>query len=165
MSDGVRGAVAGQFLAAIDMLANAIDACPDSLWDDASREPRFWYVAHHTLFWLDGYLSDSLASYRPPAPFGLEELDPAGVMPPRAYSREELRAWLGQVRATCADAVAALTETSAREPANFPRLGLSRLELHLYNLRHVQHHTGQLQMMLRHAGVEPPRWVKRGAGA
>jgi len=37
--------------------------------------------------------------------------------------------------------------------------------MHLYNLRHVQHHAGQLQLLLRRAGVTPPRWVRQGSGA
>ena len=46
-----------QFGAAIDMLDNAITACPDAVWDDRSRQPEFWYLAYHTLFFLDLYLS------------------------------------------------------------------------------------------------------------
>lgn len=34
----------------------------------------------------------------------------------------------------------------------------ARGELHLYNLRHVQHHTGQLSAYLRRIG-QVPRWV------
>ena len=45
----------GQFGAAIDMLENAIMACPDGLWSDPSTPgvAGFWYVAYHTLFYLD----------------------------------------------------------------------------------------------------------------
>lgn len=37
---------------------------------------------------------------------------------------------------------------------------VSRAELHLYNLRHVQHGAAQLNLLLRQAGVVPPGWVK-----
>ena len=76
-----------QFGAAIDMLENAIHACPDALWGDRARQPQFWYVAYHTLFFLDLYLSDSLEGFAPPAPFTLSEIDPAGVLPDRVYSK------------------------------------------------------------------------------
>lgn len=33
----------GQFGAAIDMLENAMRACPDELWGDRERQPEFWY--------------------------------------------------------------------------------------------------------------------------
>ena len=50
------------------MLGNAIDACPDELWRDKSRDPQFWYLAFHTLFYLDLYLFGSVDGFMPPAP-------------------------------------------------------------------------------------------------
>jgi uncharacterized damage-inducible protein DinB len=29
----------------------------------------------------------------------------------------------------------------------------------LYNMRHVQHHTAQLNLLLRQRGIIPPNWV------
>ena len=162
MIEATRTALAGQFAAALDMLGNAIDACPDAVWLDESREPRFWYVAHHTLFWTDYYLSDALASYAPPAPFGLEELDPAGVLPPRPSTRDELQRWLAHCRSKADTHIAGLTSENVGAPAGFPRLGLSRIELLLYNLRHVHHHVGQLNLLLRQRTDSAPRWVRRG---
>jgi uncharacterized damage-inducible protein DinB len=37
-------------------------------------------------------------------------------------------------------------------------------ELLLYNLRHVQHHVGQLNLLIRQAGAEPAAWVMRADG-
>ena len=49
--------VGSSFGASIDMLENAIQSCPDELWGDRARQPEFWYVAYHTLFFLDFYLA------------------------------------------------------------------------------------------------------------
>ena len=56
-----------QFGAAMKMLDNALQACPDSLWrerlwsapPDDPQSPRgeVWRTAYHTLYWLDLYLS------------------------------------------------------------------------------------------------------------
>jgi hypothetical protein len=48
-------------------------------------------------------------------------------------------------------------------PSGFGHLPFSRLELHLYNynIRHVQHHTGQLGAFLRRVGVDTG-WTKTG---
>jgi hypothetical protein len=70
-----------QFGAAIDMLENAMLACPEELWSDRSERPEFWYVVYHTLFFLDFYLVDSVEGFAPPAPVNLDELDPAGLLP------------------------------------------------------------------------------------
>jgi hypothetical protein len=152
-----------QFGAALLALEHAIVACPDPLWDAETRSQRFWYIASHTLFWLDYYLADSADEFAPPAPFGLEEFDPAGVMPPRTYTKAELLEYLAHGRRRLVARLDALDDAGAARPCGFPGKDMSVLELMLYNLRHVQHHAGQLQVLLRQAGHEPPRWVKRGS--
>ncbi len=67
------------------------------MWNDPAFPPgfsEFWYVAYHCLFWTDLYLSGAVEGFTPPAPFTLDELDPAGVLPDRQYTREELLAYL-----------------------------------------------------------------------
>src|SRR5262245_13250394 len=95
-----KEAIQGQLGAAIDMLENAIRACPDVVWldEEVPIERRFWYLAFHTLFWLDYYLSPVEKDFRPPAPFTLDEADPAGLYPDRAYTRDELLAYLAHGR-------------------------------------------------------------------
>jgi hypothetical protein len=73
-----RTALWRQFGAAIDMLENALLACPSThwnglLWSDHS-DPEFaafWSITYHTLFWLDVYLTGSREGFAPPAPFTL----------------------------------------------------------------------------------------------
>lgn len=150
-----------QFGAAIDMLENAMHACPDALWRDRSRRPEFWYLAYHTLFWLDFYLSESPDGFAPPAPFTLDELDPAGVLPDRPYTRPELQRYLEHGRAKCRATIKALSDEMARQRCGFARRDMSRFELLLYNLRHVQHHAAQLNLILRQQVDAAPAWVGR----
>ncbi len=161
MNPGWREATWRQFGAAIDMLERAVDACPDALWGDRDRNPQFWYVVFHTLFWLDLYLSETNESFRPPPPFTLDERDPAGLMPERVYTKAELKCYLAHGRARCRDLLASMSEASALEPSVFPDRAATRAELIFYNLRHVQHHTGQLNLMLRQTVDDAPRWVMR----
>jgi hypothetical protein len=150
-----------QFGAAIDMLENAVLACPDGLWGDRSRRPEFWYLVFHTLFWLDCYLTDDAKSFAPPPPFTLSELDPAGVLPERVYAKRELLDYLEHGRRKCQTTLAALTEERARERHVFGSVDLAVGELHLYNLRHVQHGAAQLNLILRQTAGGAPAWVKR----
>ncbi len=152
-----------QFGAAIDMLENAIHACPDALWGDRARQPQFWYVTYHTLFFLDLYLSDSLEGFAPPAPFTLSEIDPAGVLPDRVYSKSELLGYLQHGRRKGHVRIDGLTEASSVELCRYRWIDLTKTESVLYNLRHVQHHAAQLNLLLRQAGHEVPRWVRRTA--
>src|SRR5215203_5775138 len=115
MNDLWRNATWRQFGAAIDMLDNAIVACPDDLWQISKHEPQFWYVAFHTLFFLDLYLSETLEGFTPPAPFTLSEIDPSGVMPDEMYTKDQLRAYLRHGRAKCQALIESMTDAHAAQ--------------------------------------------------
>lgn len=98
-----------QFGAAIDMLDNALVACPEQQWRDRSPVGEFWGVAYHTLFWLDLYLSGSWEGFAPPAPIAIDELDPPWKVPEEPYSKDELRGYLSYCRRKCQTTIEALT--------------------------------------------------------
>jgi len=150
-----------QFGAAIDMLENAVVACPDKLWSDGSQRPQFWYLVYHTLFWLDLYLSDSLDGFAPPTPFTLDEMNPAGLLPERPYTKEELQTYLEHGRRKCQATLETLTDEKARQRCGFEWVDLSIAELHLYNMRHVQHGAAQLNLILQQKIDSAPPWVVR----
>lgn len=150
-----------QFGASIDMLDRAIGDCPDELWHanlwgehtDRPELSAFWYVAYHTLFWLDLYLTGSVEAglaegFAPPAPFTLSELDPAGVLPERPYTKTELQTYLAYCRRKCHATLEVLTDETANQPCVFGWGTLSFAELLLDNMRHVQEHGAQLRMFL-----------------
>ncbi len=158
-----------QFGAAIDMLDNALRACPDELWRDRLRDnpserpeySQFWYVVYHTLFWLDLYLSGAVEGFAPPAPFTLDELDPDGLLPERPYTKDELQAYLDYGRKKCQATIEALTDETAQQRCRFRWGELSFLELLLYNMRHVQEHAAQLNLMLGQKVGSAPDWVTK----
>jgi len=148
-----------QFGAAIDMLENAMNKCPDDLWSDRSQRPEYWYLVYHTLFWLDLYLSEPAEGFAPPPPFTLNELDPAGVLPERPYTKKELQTYLEHGRKKCRAAIYALTDASGGVRHRFGWGEASYSELLLYNMRHVQHHAAQLNLTLRQQIDSAPGWV------
>ena len=150
-----------QFGASIDMLENALLACPDEIWADRSGQPEYWYLVYHTLFWLDLYLSGSAAGFSPPAPFTQDETDPAGKLPARVYTKDELRIYLRRCREKCRTTIEALTVDKAGGRCLFGWGELSFAELLLYNMRHVQHHAAQLNLILRQRIDSAPGWVAR----
>jgi uncharacterized damage-inducible protein DinB len=152
-----------QFGASIDMLENAVQACPEQLWSDRSERPEFWHVVYHTLFYLDLYLSESEEGFVPPVPFTLDEFDPAGVLPERPYSKAELQTYLDHGRGKCRAALAGLTEERARQRCGFHWLDMTVAESFAYNMRHVQHHAAQLYLILRQKTDSAPRWVSQAS--
>ena len=151
-----------QFGAAIEMLAQPLQTCPDELWrarvwDDPYAE--FWNVAYHTLFWLDLYLSGSPEGFQPPAPFTLDELDPAGRLPERPFSRADVLGYVAYTREKCRATIAALTDEQAGRPCRISSGELPFLELLLYTLRHVQEHAAQLSLLLGQRTGRALDWV------
>ena len=161
MDDNWKEILWRQFGASIDMLENALLACPEELWDERSHKPEFWYLVYHTLFWLDAYLSESPAGFATPAPFTLDEMDPAGRLPEKPYTKAELQRYLEHGRRKCRAVVEALTDEKARERRRFASFDGSLAELLLYNMRHVQHHAAQLNLILRQTTDSAPSWVSR----
>ena len=160
--DAWRTTLWQQFGAAIDTLERAIRACPDDLWDDGREPPQlFWYSAYHCLFFLDHYLSETEEGFRPPAPFTLSEMDPAGILPERTYTKDEILAYLDHGRRKCHARIHALDEEEAHRRCGFAMRDLTNAELLLYNMRHVQHHAAQLHLLLRQKTGSAPTWVSK----
>lgn len=161
-----------QLGASIDMLENAIAACPDQLWSDPAQKPEyrtheivgFWHVVYHTVFFLDLQLSLGVVEgFAPPAPFDLSELDPEGLLPERPYTKDEVRFYLHHCREKGRATFDAFTEEDVRRPCKFGSMELTFGELMVYGIRHVQHHAGQLHLLLRQNTGAAPRYVKRAA--
>jgi hypothetical protein len=171
--DGLyKEALVNQFGASMDMFGGALRACPDQLWtarmwDDPSGPigiSEFWYIAFHTLFWLDLYLTGEVEGFAPPPPYTLAELDPKGILPERVYTCNELLSYLDYCHRKCTAVIEQLTDERARKVSYFPwaKGGISFIELMMDDMRHVQEHAAQLNMFLgQQAGVSS-RWVGKG---
>jgi hypothetical protein len=163
MDDICKASIASQFGAAITMFENAIRACPEALWCDTSQPTLYWYTAYHALFWLDLYLTGSVAGFVPPQPFNLDELDPAGLLPGRVYTQAEMLAYLAHCRDKGRATIAGLIDEQARRICRFTWGEASFAELLLYNMRHVQEHASQLTLILGQQTGSAPGWVGRAA--
>ena len=144
-----------QFGAALEMLENALVKCPDTIWDD---ENKFWYNAYHCLFFTDYDLTTDPENFHPPEPYTMSEMDPSGIMPERTYTKEELIAYLGHSREKARKLI---MQDIADMRWNNGRRNYSMIEHLLHSMRHVQHHTGQLNMLLGKVDHDLPIWVSQ----
>jgi hypothetical protein len=155
-----------QLGAAIDQLGDAIAACPAELGHarlgpEPAPDEEFaaaWYLAFHAIFWLDLHLHGDVATFEPPPPYTRGELE-AGVLPPERYSREQLRAYLGDVRQRAAERLAGLALEGAAQPFGLARMNVPYAEELLYTMRHVQEHAAQLALFISQQGGAAPGWV------
>ncbi|KIC94353.1 DinB family protein [Flavihumibacter solisilvae] len=164
------------FGGSIDMLNNAIELWPTELWD---TKKKFFYIAYHTLVFLDYYLTIPPENFKSTLPFTLTDqaeipedaID--DVVPDRIYSKEELLTYTHFCREKCHSVIAGLTEDKLQERwigqskhldlalCSQAAMSYSVLDILFYNLRHVQHHSAQLNLLLRQEIDNAPEYVSQ----
>ena len=162
MIDVLKESLWRQFGASIDMLKNAIVAWPEERW---TTNKKFFYNAYHCLVFLDFYLTIPAKEFSSVLPFTIGESEDAldDVIPDRIYSKKQLLDFLQASRDKCHTVIAGLTEEKLTQrwiPKEW-NMNHEVLELLFYNMRHVQHHAAQLNMLLRQEINDAPGWVSR----
>jgi hypothetical protein len=82
--------------------------------------------------------------------------------PELLYDRPSIQSYLAHCRSKASQAIAAETAESLAAPCGFGRKTFSRAELHVYNIRHIQHHAAQLSLRLRIDFREDIPWIGSG---
>ena len=157
----MRTALKGQYHAALEMLRKTVEQFPDVAWTGAEHRNAPWQIAYHVLYCTHAYLLPDWESFRP---WQGHQGDPKGDLPEvvEPYTRAQVLDYLAFVDAMTDPAVDALDLASP--DSGFRWYAVPKLEHQLINLRHVQHHTGQLQDRLRAAADVGIGWVASGRG-
>jgi hypothetical protein len=160
--------IASQYEASLCTLWQCVARCPDAQWNAPVARYPFCQVAFHTLFFVDYYLSQDAEAFMSQLwhqehqeLFGdyeqLQDREPTSL-----YTRAQLELYTEYCRDKAATVIAEETEATLAAEARFPRKPFSRAELHVYNIRHIQHHAAQLILRLRvDTDVDVP-WVRSG---
>lgn len=159
--------ITSQYLAALEMLAQAISHCPQDLWADPGDKNQFWNTAYHALFYTHLYLQASEADFQPWEKHieGLHHFDPLpesaleGAENKIPFSKEDLLAYLDFCRQVVRERVPA---TDLQADSGFSWIPFNKLQLQFYNIRHIQHHTGELYERLGTRADIEVRWVGMG---
>jgi hypothetical protein len=159
-------AITSQIRAALKMLRSAIEACPETLWNRESDRNRTWALAYHALYFAHLYLSPSEEAFQAfdfPARgrdgFGRTDLEDWSKLGPEdVYSLGDVLAYWEHVDGRVADLV---RSAPLDGPSGFHWLPFTKAEAHLYNMRHIQHHAGQLSERVRQASNTGVRWEGR----
>ncbi len=175
----VRRALAEQYHAALAMLQDCIQKCPEKLWsnpdppfDEGDRiiHRAFWRIAYHAVYFTHLYIGPSVAEFKPwpdrrPGYFDAMWLEgweiepfefPADAVP---ISKAELLAYVkyldGQMDVLLEVVDLESPESGVPWYKNFPKLNHE-----LLTLRHLQGHVGQLSEILHSNGVDT-QWISR----
>jgi len=164
--EALRSALKSQYHAGLAMLRDAIERCPESLWSGSGHKNECWQIAYHALFYAHFYSQRDEASFRPwkhhradvnffeGSPHPSRSARPGTLEP---YTKAQvLEYWElcdGQIDAAV-DALDLDSRTSG-----FDWYPIPKIEHQIVNIRHIQHHVGQLADRVRTAVDEGVDWV------
>ena len=130
--------IQSQYLASLAMLRQAVVKCPPEAWDDSQDKDRFWFVAYHALRFAHQYLKAK------------EKGNPRWEQrlhsnPGKPFSKEEILERLTLVER---DVVEQIPIMNLDEHTGATGALANKFELQIYNIRHIQQHTGELYQRL-----------------
>jgi hypothetical protein len=172
--EGLRTILASQYHAALAMLREAVERCPEDLWYSDRPANAFWQVAYHALYFTHLYLQPNPEAFRPwerhqsavQHPDGIAgPADPASSLPllPSPYSKADVLAYWKVCDAMVDVALDGMDLDSGE--SGFSSYPVPRLEHQIVSIRHVQHHAAQLADRLRSSANLGIRWVGARPGA
>lgn len=159
--------IRSQYMATLAMLQQAVENCPDSLWNHPDDKAKFWHVAYHSLFYTHLYLANTAADFKPwahhrtdyqymgPIPWDNHRLPQMG----EPYQKAEILEYITFCRQQI-DQLASTLDLAA--PAGFDWLPMNKFELQIYNIRHLQQHVGELMERLGSRADISVNWVGMG---
>jgi hypothetical protein len=149
MNMDIKKDIESQYLASLAMLRELVAQCPPELWHIPGAKRQFWHIAYHALFFTHLYLHQSGSDFKAWAKFreNYEFLGPFPWNPnerpviSEPYTRADLLEFCDFCQDEVIQKIASLKFT---KKSGFDWLPFSKLELQIYNLRHLQQHIGEL---------------------
>jgi len=141
--------IQSQYLAALAMLKQVIEQCPETLWYDQNQKFKFWSKAYHTIFFVHLYLQNAEKDFVE----WEKHHDPDGDIP---FTKDEVLEYMAFAEKQVADRVPV---TDLEAESGFHWYPVNKLELQFINIRHIQQHAGELYECLgTRENIELP-WV------
>jgi hypothetical protein len=162
----IKSGIASQYKASLIMLKNTINECDPELWKSNKYKNQFWHIAYHALFFADLYLSENDKAFKPWSKHKPEYQFMGQVpWPPHKepnigepYSQIEILEYLDIIYNNLEERI---EKTDLDKPSGFSWLPCDKFELQIYNIRHIQHHAGQLADRIREDKKIGIKWVFR----
>lgn len=149
-------AIMSQYKAALEMLKQTVSKCPTALWNSPDDKAAFWNVAYHTLFYTHLYVQDTVQDF---VPWSKHRNDSQLIGQPseaaqraEPYDQDTVLEYLAFCQHQIEERLPAM---KLEDASGFEWLPFNKLTLHIYSIRHIQQHTGELMERLgTRAGIE-----------
>lgn len=152
----LKSALKGQYLAALAMLRETIEKCPDDVWIGGEHPRNFWRIAYHAVFYTHLYLQQTEADFvpwskhRPNVRILWVDEEPPPVEEP--YSKSEVIEYIGHVESNLPGWIEVLDLES--HESGFSWYSIPKLDHQILNVRHLGGHVGQLSELVMAKGID-----------
>jgi hypothetical protein len=172
----LRRALKSQYHAALAMLRQAIEQCPEAVWASGDRVNPVWRIAYHTLYFTHLYLQPGEDSFRPwpshqtwiqymdddPGTQDLDDFLELPQRPPRTgvpYTKTQLLEYWSVCDGMVDGGVDALDLLDPRSGFSWHVPPRSKAEQQIASIRHIQLHEAQIADRLSAEGGPRVEWV------
>lgn len=140
------------------MLAECVKLCPDEVWLSGEHPRTIWRIAYHTTAYAHLYLFPNLEAFEPWSKHRLDCTYLEGEAPVATpYTRDEIQECIAIIDSEVDARIDALDLDA--ETCGFTWYPtVSRVELQIVSLRHLQGHIGQLSEVLIAHGIDT-QWM------
>lgn len=149
----IRESLKGQYHAALTMLRECVEKCPEDLWLAGTHPRNTWRIAFHATYFTHLYLGKDQKSFVKWKKGKVRTADLWGnppAVPP--YSRAEVLDYIDLVVGLVDSSLDAMDLDAT--PCGFSYYpALPKLDHQILNIRHLGGHVGQLSELLMARGV------------
>ena len=140
----IKQAIHSQYLATFGMMREVLVKCPAAAWNGPGDTEHTWQKAYHALHICHMYLQPRLEDFVPWAKHREGETA-------EPYTQAELLAYLTELENELARQLPGM---DLEAPSGFHWLPFNKLELQIYNVRHIQQHVGELYERLDRHNID-----------
>jgi len=165
----IKKSYSRQIGAAFIMLEHVIDNANDTTWTARISNVPFWQICYHVLWFTDFYFHANEATFQPQS-FDMKEIHNYWIKPDsqmvenqkHPISKNNMKAYCKYARQKANEFIQSINDTYFTAPSPFEWHGFPKIDLVDYNLRHIQHHVGQLDVILRREQNIGNPWIMFG---
>jgi len=157
--DVFKRALITQYRAALAMLRQQIESCPQDVWTSGEHPRNFWRITYHAIFYTHLYLMQTEDDFVPWENHrdGVTDLWPDAEPPVvEPYTREDILVYLDSIFDSVEEWVTRL-DLETDDPG-FHWYSIPKADHQVLNVRHLNGHVGQLSELLMAHGIDT-NWV------
>ncbi|MFZ1787312.1 MAG: hypothetical protein WAT92_03335 [Saprospiraceae bacterium] len=161
----ITNVLTSQYKACLGTLVQTIEKVPEDVWVNEKYPNPVWQIAYHSLWALKFYLGPNTESYVPfeYAIEGAESLggvqdweNPTeGIKVEGFHTKSEILTFIENIKSELQNNIESIPLDS---PSGFEWYPYTRFELHINNIRHIQHHTAQIIERLKALEISGFSW-------